>query len=163
MVTVIYIKTWVVTQFGAQLLHCTRFVGIHGYVGCICRKTIFGGARLFRENLGVLKIVLLWRNGNLGFWKPSDRIRACSRQFFFLENGNLGFWKPILGFWKHTDRIQAFSRMGVCLENGNPGFWKHSDRVRACSWLLCFHEMSTWDSGRPPKVHCVQTRLSLFQ
>ena len=44
-----------------------------------------------------------WKNGNLGFWKqisgfwkPSDRIRACSRLFFLWE---MAIWDSGSQFW----------------------------------------------------------------
>ena len=89
------------TVWSIRLLHCTRLLGTHGYLVGSGEKMVSGNLPIesgraqeaFREHWGVPRLFFLLKNGNLGFWKPSESIGACSRLFVFLKNGNLGFWK----------------------------------------------------------------------
>ena len=100
------------TVWGIRLLHCTRLLGtrifcwIWGENGIwkssdriwACSRLFFfpgkwqsrileanfGILEALREHWGVLKAGFFLKNRNLGFWKPSESIGACSRLLFFL-------------------------------------------------------------------------------
>ena len=83
--SILYQKLGGHTVLGTRLLHCTRLLGTHGYL-------VGSGEKMVSGNLPI----------------ETGRAQGC---FFLWKNGNLGFWKPILGFWKPSESIGACSRL----------------------------------------------------